>query len=45
MSWIQVILIVGLVLMGFLAWLVLRQAPRDAMLYRKNFHTYWYIPA
>ena len=24
MSWIQVILIVGLVLMGFLAWLVLR---------------------
>ena len=24
MSWIQVILIVGLVIMGFLAWLVLR---------------------
>ena len=35
--------------MGFgdyiLAWLVLRQVPRDAMLYRQYFHTYWYIPA
>lgn len=32
--------------MGFgdyiLAWLVLRQVPKDGMLYRKNFHTYWY---
>ena len=28
-----------------LASLVLRQVPRDAMLYRQYFHTYWYIPA
>ncbi len=28
-----------------LAWLVLRQVPRGAMLYRQFFHTYWYIPA
>lgn len=28
-----------------LAWLVLRQAPRDAVLYRQYFHTYWYLPA
>lgn len=35
--------------MGFgdylLAALVLRQVPRNAMLYRQYFHTYWYIPA
>lgn len=35
--------------MGFgdyiLASLVLRQVPKDAMLYRMYFHTYWYIPA
>lgn len=35
--------------MGFgdyiLAGLVLRQVPRDAMLYRQYFHTCWYIPA
>ena len=32
--------------MGFgdylLAWLVLRQVPSDAMVYRQYFHTYWY---
>ena len=28
-----------------LAWLVLRQVPHSAMLYRQYFHTYWYYPA
>ena len=27
-----------------MAWLILRQMPKDAVTYRHRFHSYWYIP-